>query len=435
MDRDTTLPDVAWRKIILRSNLLAQIDQQGYAQISAEELKTYSDRTEPRLMAKLDSALDRPNVFVENGLNVLPIRHGEYVVFKDSENICYCHIPSVEKDQQFSEYRPTYDIHCLDSLSKPFCSGESEAIDLCYLSSLLTSFCKTQDLVLTRRGRLRASHIAVQLPCNVLLNSQGVQIEIDAVFESSELIVLIEAKMQFVDSFHIRQLFYPYHWLRQRTNKPIRAILLCCSNGKFRLAEYEIPNQFGPLTEIRREYFVIGENPILSISLSSFLNQLHLPTEDLTIPFPQADDVDKIVDTVHHIWQGATRVADLVNNFDFVERQAQYYFNAAKYLGFVEENDPPALSQIGTRLIQEPSRINRTESILRQMLIRPVLREAIQLLEKLDFEPDRAARSEIEVLLKKHRPELSGDTLSRRAKTVIAWLRWLVANCKFKRQY
>ncbi len=60
------------------------------------------------------------------------------------------------------------------------------------------------------------------------------QVEIDAGFESNDCVFLIEAKLEAVDDFIIRQLYYPYRLWQNRVSKPVIPALFTFSNDLFR---------------------------------------------------------------------------------------------------------------------------------------------------------------------------------------------------------
>lgn len=430
MSDEETKHEKAWQLVATRSDLISEIKNRGYFVVKSQDLKKWGER-EPRLMAKLDSLSDRPKVFKHHNLNILPLNRGTYVIFEDANNSCYFELSDSYNKSKVTEFKPKSDLSPLDTLTKCLCSSESEAIDLAFHSSLLSSFCETEDLLLTRRGRFGSGFFKVKLP-NLAEEAQiqNAQIEVDSVFESIHTVVLIEAKIGFRRDFHIRQLHYPYMWLRSQTNKPIKVLLLCYSNGEFQLSEFALGEEFGEIKLKKQEYFVINEPAVTPVRLDHIIRFLPPAEEAEALPFPQADDLDKVVDTVRAIHNGQWRTEDLMSIFGYVERQAGYYTNAARYLGFLVAKGPPELTRTGYRLINEQSRINRTEIVLKGILTRPALRQAVLMLRQ--YNNDVATlRDDLKALIASYRPDITGDTINRRASTVQNWLKWLVKNCDF----
>lgn len=431
MPKSENKQETAWRLVAENSPLLVEVEKQGYFVVKAEDLKLWGNR-EPRLMAKLDSLSDRPAVFKQNSLNMLPLDRGTYVVFRDTDNKCYFKMPDSYDKSVVNVFRPPPDLLHLDTLSQSLCSGESEAVDLAFHSLLLGSFCGGAGLRLTRRGRFGSGFFPLTLPGSTHApRIQNAQIEVDSVFEGDDAILLIEAKIGFRADFHIRQLHYPYMWLKTRSHKPVHPILLCYSNGEFQLSEFELSNVFGDVRLVRQEYFVIDEPAVTPIRLEHILRWAPSAVEDMDIPFPQADDLDKVIDTVRAVQDGVTQTDELVSKFGYVERQAGYYVNAARYLGFLTPGKQPAATMVGHRLVTERNRVNRTEMVLKGIVARPALREAVVLLKNCSFKPENVAQGDLKLLIAVARPDIAGDTINRRAVTVHNWLRWLVRNCDF----
>lgn len=423
--------DDAWQKICDRTDLLQQVKKHGFFLVSAKTLQQISDERQPRLMAKFDFDHQRPAVFKKLKLNILPLKRGEYVVFHDPDNDCYFDLPQEYNSREPKPYCPAISLKDLDTLGRELCSTESDALELAALSSLLSTFCSTKNLTLTKRGRFGSSSFEMQLPgCKSRVLVASSQIEVDGIYESSEVVALVEAKIGFHQNFNIRQLYYPYKWLCEKTKKRIVPILLCYSAGEFQLTEFSFGAEFGQIEKKRQEYFVIQEDSVVLVrgDLGTVARYRPSPEEDLGTPFPQADDMDKVVDVVRLAQREICDDQRLVDILGFVHRQAGYYRNAARYLGFTD--GASQLTVVGAKLLSLRHRLDRTELIMNRMFTRPVLREAIMLLIKRDYSPTAIQLFEIEALIEKWRPgEYSDETLKRRALTVRNWLKWLVANC------
>lgn len=424
--------DLAWQKVFERTSILNEIDERGYFLISAKELQTTSDERQPRLMVKFDFNFQRPALFRTHKLNILPLKRGNYVVFRDPKNICYFDFPKTTEAGRPISHTPTSDVEIYDTLERELCATECDAVDLAHASGLLQSFCSTGPLVLTKRGRFGSGKFNVRLPgCGVEILVEGAQIEVDSVYESEYAVVLIEAKRGFHEGFHTRQLYYPYQWLAAKTKKKIIPIFLCYSNGKFQLNQFEVGTEFGDMKLIRQEYFFIGKYAVAPGDLDAMLAASAEP-EESKVAFPQANDVDKIVDVVSLIEAGIVDKPSLIDVLGFSERQAHYYLTAAKYLGFLKSSTE--LTPIGERLVSAPQQITRSKLILDCMFSRPVLREAMLAFKSLEFDKQQLSEDIIVPMILRHRSSdnYSVSTLRRRADCVIRWLRWLQVNCDLR---
>lgn len=425
--------DDAWQRVCAETNLLEEIKSKGYFFLSS---KTLTQIREARLMVKFDFKEQRPSLFREHRLNILPLKRGNYVIFPDPKNTCY-HTFKTEgyETHEAKPYWPMVNLTQLDTLTKELCTTESDALELAALSSLLSTFCRTDNLRLTTRGRRGSSAFEIQLPvCGTQIEVASSQIEVDGIYESADTVALVEAKMYFHKDFHKRQLFYPYKWLKEKTKKRIVPVLLCYSGGVYQLTEFEIGDQLEKFRFIRQEYFVIqSEQQIQPHNLEVFARHKPTPKEDSDTPFPQADDMDKVIDIVRLAQRGINGKDKLVELLGFVERQADYYTAAARYLGFTDKDGN--LTAIGVDLMKRRFRLDRTELIVARMLDRPALRQAIKLLIERGYDPNKISLGELEQMIKDARPdEYSNDTYERRARTVRNWLGWLVANWDVSKQ-
>ncbi len=155
--------DTAWQRVFDHSNLLQQIQSQGYAYISAEQLKVIG-RREPRLMAKQDT-LSATGHFQRTQSHNLSGRKW---------TICDLSGTLIRKaifvfDASLDELSPQQHISKLDL--KTFETypvnqhlSESQAIDFAFVSSLLHHFLGDNQIYLTIRGRLRSGTFYFTLP-------------------------------------------------------------------------------------------------------------------------------------------------------------------------------------------------------------------------------------------------------------------------------
>lgn len=120
--------------------------------------------------------------------------------------------------------------------------------------------------------------------------------------------------------------------------------------------------------------------------------------------------------------------ADIAEHFEFDERQGDYYANAGVYLGLIQRRDSGfVLSESGSRVIGTRSLARRTEILVEQMLRRPVLRDALALLQTHGLDVEQIRSEELAAIIS-HHTNLSGTTPARRASTVLRWLRWVKEN-------
>lgn len=215
--------DNSWRKICDDYGILAHDFARAPYLLSAEKIKvacqdfTKTGEKEVRILCKQDRRQDRPQVFRDNGLFLLPVKNGEYAVIKGEG---YVDIPAIRT----AVVPYTSQLSFMPDTSRV---GDSEMqhLDLAYASSVIRSFVGDDTLVLTIRGRKytpRFSFVAGDHRNNIEVKS--VQTEVDAGYEGENKVVLVEAKNSSADNVIIRQLYYPYRQWQQHTDKPVHLL-------------------------------------------------------------------------------------------------------------------------------------------------------------------------------------------------------------------
>ena len=189
--------------------------------ISATQIKQatrHFERTsekEVRILCKQDTREDRPEIFVENGLFLLPIRNGEYAIIKGEG---YFDIPPIAGTT--STYRTKLGFQ-LDTSS--IGNSEMQHLDFAYATSLVRTFLQDESLVLTIRGRKYTPRFSFRIGTHDI-TAESVQTEVDAGYEGKNQVVLIEAKNSTTTNVIIRQLFYPFRQWQQHTKKPVKTV-------------------------------------------------------------------------------------------------------------------------------------------------------------------------------------------------------------------
>ncbi|ETA67508.1 AlwI restriction endonuclease [Methanolobus tindarius DSM 2278] len=430
-----SLNDAAWQKVFDHFEIEKQLDENGCAYVTAVDMKSIGGR-EPRLMAKHDTMESRPQIFKRNKCVIFPVINGKYIIFRDRKPYSYYKFQSLLDDLPVEEYQTQIDISKFDSFSQSKEFSESQAIDYAYVISLLKNFTGEQDLFLTIRGRYRSADFDFILPeQDHQVNVSGVQIEVDSGYESFDKIYLIEVKVGKRDDFHIRQLYYPYRDWITKSDKEIIPIFFLYTNGLFYLTEFKFGEKFGETTIVRKRCFVVNDTPTLDVRIDSLLKSVRIEDEPVLVPYPQADDLDKVIDVVANIENGYNTKESISLYFDFHERQADYYGNAAIYLGLIERSESSAgrfhLTEFGNKLLNASSRSERNDLLLRQLLKKATFNEIFMQLYQDDFDEDVLNKTFVSSVIRKHTP-LTGTTPDRRASTVISWFKWMLKNISFE---
>jgi hypothetical protein len=413
-DRGSTAS--AWKKLMHALDLERRLANSDTPVIvSAVEIKALSGR-EPRLMTKFDTRESRPDAL--KGITILPVTNGEYALLPGDG---YADVPLCRSAsyKSFSERART--LASLPWQAGP--SSESQAIDMAHASGLLDEFFQDRTR-LTVRGRLRSPAFGFEFDTTsggVPLRVDGVQVEVDAGFEG-ETLHLVEAKLGTRTNFHVRQLYYPLRmWRALLPEKRVAAAFLSWSNRCLSLRRYE----FEPLERYHAlrlgdavDYYLDEPQPIPSLQeVLAATREDKLPEG---MPFPQADDLRRVIDIVDAVAQGVSSHEGLARHYEFDVRQAQYYGNAAAFLGLVTRTALGfELDDAAADFARLP-RPDRQTLLLRRIASLPIFREVIERL----VTTGELESGEVVAELIEQKANLRGQTTLRRARTVLAWVRW-----------
>jgi len=326
------LNDTAWELLFDKYNILHKIDTQGLFVISSTQIKKYR---EPRLMAKFDHIINLPHIFTENRLVILPITRGNYVI---SHYDAY-HFFEANNTEITKVSLPLY----IESIDTSNIYSETIALNSAVASGIIADFLQDDDIVPTVSGRMGTGRFSYEIHNNKLdktcyIGVNNSQIEIDAAYEGVHGLALFEAKRDLSDDFIIRQLYYPYRVWQSRVNKPVRTVFLIYSNGIYRLYEYifqEI-NNYNSLTLVKQKNYTLGDTHITMSDIQAILRKTVIQPEP-TIPFPQADNFERVINICELLNEQALSRNDITEQYAFDSRQTNYYTDAARYLGLLEK--------------------------------------------------------------------------------------------------
>lgn len=209
--------DKAWDKIFRDYKINSHNFNKGPFELSAEQIKracqpfTATVDKEPRILCKHDTRSDRPMVFIDNGLFILPKKNGLYYILKGEG---YVDVPDITTPIQNYVSKIDFELE-----SSKVGDSEMQYLDFAYANSLIRTFIGDPTLVLTIRGRKYTPRFSFHVGKTVL-DTESVQTEVDAGYEGRTSIVLIEAKNFSASNVIIRQLYYPFRqWSEQTTKK------------------------------------------------------------------------------------------------------------------------------------------------------------------------------------------------------------------------
>lgn len=208
----------SWRRIFDEYNIHNHDFDYEPCTITAKQIKkacqdfTETGQKEVRILCKQDTRESRPDIFIEQGLFMLPTKNGEYVILKGEG---YVDIPEIKAEPIIYDSK-------LDFVLESSIVGNSEMqhVDFAYASSLIRTFMDDQSLVLTIRGRKYTPEFNFNVG-RFSISTKSVQTEVDAGYEGRDKIVLVEAKNSTTRNTIIRQLYYPFKQWKEHTSKDV----------------------------------------------------------------------------------------------------------------------------------------------------------------------------------------------------------------------
>lgn len=417
--------DLAWEKIFEKHKILDKILNDGHIEITAKKINEFR---EARLMTKFDHKSQLPKLFADNKLSILPTSRGGYVI---GEFETFCDFNTDEIEVSPIEF-PTF----LESLDYRDITSEATAINCAFVSKILHNFTEEETLLPTVSGRMSSSsfNFGINSPKGLFnVNVGNSQVEIDGGYEGDNSLNLIEAKNYISDDFLVRQLYYPFKLWNGKIQKQVRPIFLTYSNGVFHLREYAFSNvnHYNSLVLVRHRKYVVQEGSFNLEALSQIIETAETVKEP-EIPFPQADSFERVINLCELLKQKEfISKEDITQNYDFDERQTDYYSNAGKYLGLIDTGRDPLTGQTGCFLTTKGKQVFNLNLIDRQKEFVRLIVSQIAFKETLKLYLDNGEMPNKEIIVEiMKRSKLynvgSDTTYFRRASTIIGWVNWII---------
>jgi hypothetical protein len=414
--------NAAWTKIFEKFSIEKQIEDNGIFEISAKQIAEIGQR-EPRLMAKFDRRKQRPEILSKNQITILPLSNGKYAMVKGDG---YIDIPPPGKPTSYKVPAPLSELKSI-----PWKGGihsEPQAIDALFMSSAVKSFVGDETLLLTIRGKSACRPFSFRFKSERRehqLAVDGAQIEIDSGYEG-KILLLIEAKFGSVEDTIIRQIYYPFrHWRESQVGKKVVCLFLVYSNKIYSMYEFRFADSdlYQSALIARQVHYLLEEMKPVPTFAEVISTKVIKPPRD--VPFPQADDISKIIDVVELLCSSPENKEEIAKSFDVDPRQGDYYGHGAAWLGLTEKSG--RMFKV-TKEGSEFAKLNRSDRLakLATLVTRmPIFHEAAQ-----DTVKGIACNANEIYKPLKRRFHLSESTAKRRAKTVCAWIQWLASELK-----
>lgn len=228
-----------WEHILLYINYKGQSECTVTAKQIKECGKTWkgaASQFEPRLLAYQTSANARPKIFKTHGLSMLPIENGTYLLSKET----------IYKQLDYIGTEVTTIKRDASSLILNIGNSETSLIDNLRYSGV---FERSEILgeKITHGPLLNGRHrCTMEMKIGTKsLTINGVQYETDGCYESPNKVLLIEGKSSptMIDSFNIRQLYFPFREiLKVASKKEIVSLFIHDYKGVIHIWKYSFTN-------------------------------------------------------------------------------------------------------------------------------------------------------------------------------------------------
>ncbi len=377
-------------------------------------------------MTKFDHRVNLPQIFSENGLAILPVTRGDYVIssfsaYKDFE-------PPVADTQKISI--PAH----IQSLMPQFLVSEAIALNCANACGILSDFLEDDALVPTVSGRMSSGDFGFDIDTSFgkqYVKVSNSQIEIDAAYEGINYLSLFEAKRDLSDDFLVRQLYYPFRVWSSRVTKTVKPIFLIFSNGVFNLYQYQFdePRNYNSLRLVKQKNYVIATE----ITLADIENLLRtMPTvQEPEISFPQANSMSRIINLMELLNEKPMTKQDITSEYAFDERQTNYYTDAGRYLDLMDkgrDEDGNILFQLSSRgrHIMSLEYKERQLAIVAQILKHKAFKETLKLHLQCGEMPD--TQTVVQIMRQSDLYHVEAEsTYVRRSSTIVGWINWILS--------
>jgi len=414
--------DAAWKILFDKHNIPEAVHKDGLFYITSKEINTVK---EARLMAKFDQTVLLPKVFSKYKLSILPITRGEYVIgsFATHTDIIYSDIkPIPVQDPQ------------LESLDYTNLYSESSALLFAYNSGIIADFLGATKVNFTINGRMSSGSFSYTIADihdtekSYNLSVMNAQIEIDAGYETPEVLCICEAKNIASEEILIRQLYYPYRLWKSKIAKPVIPIFMVYSNDVFYLFRYgfEDDNFYNSIRLLEQKSYMLDDGDIQMNELIDLWKSI-TPIAEPDVTFPQANSFGRVVDILSVLFERDLTREEVALQYEFVDRQTNYYISACEYLGLVQRSQNMDKERIyclnsTAKKIMRMRHKAKYLQLFKLVLERPVFNKVFELSINSGEVP---SENEVRQIMSESNLLINDTTIKRRSSTVRGWIEWM----------
>ena len=414
----------AWVELIKKYDIENIVKRKGYFQINSKQIKEYK---EPRLMAKWDSSDCLPKVLQDKHLNILPESRSSYVM---GDFLLYQEIPELKEHVSKMAH---VDLPEYESIDIHHVHSEANAIHVMTLTGILDDFLQVERNVATFSGRMGTGNFDFYVDTfyggKQNIHVSKAQCEIDGGFENDDSVVIIEAKNVVHRDFHIRQLYYPDRLWKEKVKKPIRLVFSVYSNMIYRLFEYRFDEieDYSSISLVKSKNYSLQDTTITQEDLLNVRRDTEITENDdkdkRKVSFPQANVMEKVISLMENLYHNPMTKQQIAELMNFDERQSDYYYNAGCYLELFQkaENNDRELTRLGERVFKMNYK-ERQLHIVSLILKHKIFADFFDSIINTGSLPNKKEIEERMIALNICN---NCDTLSRRANSVLGWLKWI----------
>ena len=381
------------------------------------------------MASSYNTKIDLPQVFQEEGLSLLTVGRGEYLI---GHFDVFSKLDSELTEGPIVKSVPSH----ISSVDFNNITSEAVALNVAHLTGMIDDVLSEDFTNLTMSGRMGSStlNFSIRNKKTKSLDSIKVEnatIEIDGNYEGVNNYGLIEAKNNVPMEFIVRQLYYPYLATKDRvSHKNVVPLFFTYSKGIFSFHEFEFiePEIYSSIRKVSQRNFTLNVFEEIDINdvMEIYQNTKIIP--EPSTPFPQADNFSRVLDLLDFLNTPKGRSKDeITKKYSFVDRQSDYYWNSILYLGFGKKpkrGGNRKLNAYGRKVANEFTLKQQKLAFVRAILERGAFREYF---DKTKANGGRHLKEEeiINIILK-HSPKIGKSTVPRRAKSVRGWVHWIL---------
>lgn len=366
-------------------------------------------------------------ILKDNNLSILPISSNTYMIAQFNT---YKKFEKCDKEIERIDFPPY-----IQSLDSENVTSEALALNCAYITNMLKDFLGEEGLVPTVSGKMGSGIFSFEIKKidsdeKIDVTVENSRMEIDGGYEGVNSLALVEAKNVISDDFLVRQLYYPYRLWKSKIQKDVRPIFVVYSNGIFTIYEYKFNdiNEYSSIELVKSKKYSIEETDIDLGTIQDLINEINTFAEEPMVSFPQANSFERVINICELLENSEKNKEEITELYEFVERQTNYYTDAAIYLGLVRKNGKRTktfeLTDTGKQILKLKYKA-RQLAFAKLILSHKVFYLTIQkYFENVDMpEPSEIVKFMKECNLYKIG---SDSTYYRRASTIKAWIDWII---------